>query len=161
MNEQQTNHLSDKHTKELQELLTRSLHVCQNHFGEEYSYSSHEAVEELGLDDELIEQLVEDYITQILKDIIEFEILIYKLQALKASSKELDFVALRELAHKNLGVARNLRIKDAIVLLGELMKKDDLDYLLECIKTLHACAVRLKPSYALKTIKLLEVKSSF
>jgi hypothetical protein len=100
-------------------------------------------------------------VSQIIRDVIQFEEMLYKLQSKVDAKEDLDYIALRELAHKNLGVARNLRIKDAVVLLGEIMKKDDLEYLFRCIETLRACAIKLKPLYAYKTIKIIEVKNTF
>jgi len=123
----------------------------------DYKYNTKEAIEELGLDDELINQLVEDYVIQIIKATLQFDKYI---QELKASKSELDFTEFRDLAHKNLGVARNLRIKDAEVLLNEMMLKDDLEYLEDCLQALKACSVILKPECAHKTLKLIEVKSS-
>jgi len=126
----------------------------------EYRYSTKEAVEELGLDDELVHQLVEDYVIQIIKSTLQFENYLEKLQMSKVSNQELDFIPFRELAHKNLGVARNLRIKNAEILLYELMKKDDLDYLKVCLEALKMCSVKLKPKCAYNTLKLIKVKSS-
>lgn len=147
--------------KEIRDLVFKAKQVCDSFFDEEYLYSDEEAIEELGLDDELIHQLVEDYVIQILNTIAQFEELIYDLQAKKDAKKELDYTELRELAHKNLGVARNLRIKDAEILLHDLMKKDDLQYLYTCLEALHACAIKLKPVCAFNTINLIKVKSTF
>jgi len=147
--------------REIRDLVFKAKRVCNSFFDTEYTYSDEEAIDELGLDDELIHQLVEDYVIQVLKTISQFEELIYELQSNKDAKQELDYTELRELAHKNLGVARNLRIKDAEVLLHDLMKKDDLEYLFICLETLRACAIRLKPECAFKTIKLIEVKSTF
>ena len=99
--------------------------------------------------------------SQIIKAIVQFEHMIYKLQNAKDAKKELDYTELRDLAHKNLGVARNLRIKDAVILLDDLMNKDELEYLFLCIEVLQASAVRINPKCAFNTIKLIEVKSSF
>ena len=124
-----------------------------------YTYTTAEAIDELGLDDELINQLVEDYVIQILKTSPLFAQYLQTLLEAKQNNKELDYKPLRELAHKNLGVARNLRIKDGEALLHELMTKDDLQYLQYCLSALKACAVRLKPLCAFNTLKLMEVKS--
>jgi len=126
-----------------------------------YTYNTAEAVEELGLDKEMIEQLVDDYVAQVIKAITQFDLHIEKLQDSKNNKTALDYIPFRELAHKNLGVARNLRIKDAEALLYELMKKDDLEYLLLCLEALKVCAIKLNPKCAYDTIKLIEVKSSF
>ncbi|PIU34554.1 MAG: hypothetical protein CO085_09970, partial [Sulfurimonas sp. CG_4_9_14_0_8_um_filter_36_384] len=74
--------------------------------------------------------------------------------------KELDYTEFRELIHKNLGVARNLRIKDAQTILEEMMGKEDLIYLSHAVNALRACAVKLKPTCAYDTIKLIEIKNS-
>jgi len=125
-----------------------------------YQYDTKEAVEELGLDVDMIEQLVDDYVAQIIKAIIQFDEYMAKLQDSKDQKLILDYTPFRELAHKNLGVARNLRIKDAEVLLYELMKKDDLEYLLACIEALKVCAIKLRPQCAYDTIKLIKIKNS-
>jgi len=136
--------------------------VLSSHLGvADYIYSTNIAVEELGLDEELVNQLVEDYVVQIIKSKAVFAKYLDNLKKQKNNNKELDYVDFRELAHKNLGVARNLRIEDAQKLIYELMTKDDLDYLGKCLDVLMACAVRLRPELAQKTIKLIEVKNSF
>ncbi len=145
----------------IRKLVQKAQKVCFSFFGKDYTYSDAEAIEELGLDEELIHQLIEDYVSQIIKAVIQFEEILYDLQSKKDAKQELDYTELRELSHKNLGVARNLRIEDAIVILDDLMKKDDLEYLFSCIETLRACAIRLKPICAYNTIKLIEVKSTF
>jgi HPt (histidine-containing phosphotransfer) domain-containing protein len=147
--------------QDIRKLVENAKKIYLKFFPKEYRYSDTEAMEELGLDDELIHQLVEDYVAQIIKSIAHFERLVYELQNAKDAKKELDYTELRELAHKNLGVARNLRIKDGEEVLTSLMKKDDLEYLFTCVEALHASAVCLKPECAFNTIQLLEVKSSF
>ncbi|MFT7860231.1 MAG: hypothetical protein ABXS93_04765 [Sulfurimonas sp.] len=128
---------------------------------ENYKYDPAVAMEELGLDEELVEQLVEDYVEQIIKSVLQFEEYLTKLLDSQANKEALDYIPFRELAHKNLGVARNLRIEDAQVLLYELMKKDDLDYLVSCLEALKYCAIKLKPKRAYDTLRLIEVKNSF
>jgi hypothetical protein len=151
------------------ELLKQSaLEVCDELFADklahlsikEYQYNTKEAVAELGLDEDMVEQLVDDYVAQIIKAIIQFDEYMEKLQDSEANKRELDYTLFRDLAHKNLGVARNLRIKDAEVLLYELMKKDDLEYLLTCLEALKLCAIKLRPQCAYDTIKLIQVKNS-
>jgi len=145
----------------LRVLVDKAKLICSKFFQEDYIYDSLEAIEELGLDEELIHQLVEDYVIQIIKSLNQFEELIFELQSLKDAKKDLDYTELRELAHKNLGVARNLRIKDAEILLNDLMKKDDLEHLFVCLEALQACTIRLRPACAFNTIKLIKVKSNF
>jgi hypothetical protein len=125
-----------------------------------YVYSSDEAVEELGLDDELVHHLVEDYVAQILKSVYIFADLLLALKIARKENAVLNYLPLRELAHKNLGVARNLRIKDAEKLLFELMKKDDLEYLEICIQALQACAIKLKPICAYNTVTTIKIKKT-
>ncbi|WP_373001338.1 hypothetical protein [Sulfurimonas sp.] len=127
---------------------------------QDYIYSPNEAIEELGLDAKLVDQLVEDYVSQILKSEALFLHHLEELQNTMKISRGLNYTPLRELAHKNLGVARNLRIKDGIKVLEELMKKNDLDYLALCVEALSACAVRLKPKCAHETITLINIKNS-
>ncbi len=127
---------------------------------EGYKYDPSLAVAELGLDLELVEQLVEDYVEQITKSIVQFEKYLKELQNSKENAQALDYTLFRELAHKNLGVARNLRIRDAEVLLYELMKKEDLEYLINCIQALKYCAIKLKPQRAYDALKLMAIKNA-
>lgn len=127
---------------------------------ENYEYSTDEAIEELGLDFDLVNQLVEDYVMQILKSTAIFIEHLKELRASQEKSRRLDYIPLRELAHKNSGVAKNLRIKDGIKILDELMKKHDLDYIEMCIHALELCAIRLKPKCAYETLKLIKIKNS-
>ncbi|MDD2789514.1 MAG: hypothetical protein PHU40_02490 [Sulfurimonas sp.] len=125
-----------------------------------YSYTSNEAVEELGLDNDLIHHLVEDYVAQVMKSVYTFADYLLELKIAQKANQTLDYVPLRELAHKNLGVARNLRIKDGEKLLYELMTKDDLDYLEVCIQALQACAIKLKPVCAYNTVTMIKIKKT-
>lgn len=125
-----------------------------------YIYSADVAVDELGLDDDLIHQLVEDYVIQIIKSKTIFLEYLERLKKSNSRDEKLDYTDFRELAHKNLGVARNLRIRDAEKFLQELMTKDDLAYLELCLEALIVCAVKLKPKCAYEAIKLIEVKNS-
>lgn len=126
----------------------------------DYNYDIDDAVEELGLDKETIQQFVESYVVQILKTVSEFEKLISELENKKYDLVESDYISLKELAHKNLGVARNLRIQDAQKLLSELMKKNDLKYLRLCLEVLEATAIRLSANTAYNTLHLLKIQSN-
>jgi len=126
----------------------------------DYRYDVDEAVKELGLDSELIHQLVEDYVIQILKSSVQFVEHIDKLKIDRDNDAQLNYDSIRELAHKNLGVARNLRIEDAIIFLHEMMTKDDLEYLSKCAHALESCAIKLKPICAYETMKLMKLKDS-
>jgi len=161
MNEKRSTERRQTKNSKLRVLVEKAQKVCHSFFQNNYKYSSAEAVSELGLDEDLVDQLLEDYVAQIIKAVTQFEEMLYVLQSTKDANEELLYTDLRELAHKNLGVARNLRIEDVIILLDDLMRKDDLEHLFLCIETLRACAIMLKPEYAYKTIKLIEVKSTF
>jgi len=150
-----------KKNAEVRVLYERATKVCSSFFDEEYHYDATEAVEELGLDEELIHQLLEDYINQIIKAIMAFEEMLYVLQSRVDAKLEIDYTELRNLAHKNLGVARNLRIKDAETLLNKMMKEDDLESLFLFIEALRACAIKLNPEFTFNAIKLIEIKSTF
>lgn len=128
---------------------------------EEYVYDPAQAVDELGLDEGLVNELVEDYVAQMIKSLVQFEGYLQKLENSQSSSLKLDYTLFRELAHKNLGVARNLRIKNSEILLYELMKKDNLKYLMKCIEALKAAIIKLNPKCAYNTLKLIKVKQSF
>jgi HPt (histidine-containing phosphotransfer) domain-containing protein len=132
---------------------------CKDFFKDNYRYCDKEAIEELGLDSELINQLLEDYVIQIVKSIETFRTFLNVLKNDKLASKELDFTPLRELAHKNLGVARNLRIKDSEEILTTLMKSDDLEEIEKSLDILHSCIIKLKPESAYNCTELLKLKS--
>lgn len=126
----------------------------------EYRYQISEAVEELSLDEDTVYQLVEDYIIQILKSKIIFYEYIHELKIDELENRVLDYTNIRNLAHKNLGVVRNLRIKDAEKLLKTIMSEEDLDYLRLCVKALEISAVKLNPLCAYEILKLIQVKNS-
>jgi len=125
-----------------------------------YRYNINNAVDELDLEEDLIIQLLEDYIIQILKSKVTFYELIKKLRKAELNNINLDYTELRDLAHKNLGVARNLRIDDSQKILTLLMKEEDLDYMRICVKALEVSAVKLNPLCAYETMKLIKVKNS-
>lgn len=148
----------------IEKTLQESTEFLQNNLDSsqilDYKYTTDEAEKEMGLEADLVNELVEDYVIQIIKSKTQFLQYIQTLQTAKEKSIEPDYTMLRELSHKNLGVAKNLRIKDAIHILNELMKKDDLAYLTLCVKILEACAIRLNPKCAYKTLKLIDIKNS-
>jgi len=125
-----------------------------------YRYEMREAVEELSLDEDTVYQLVEDYIIQILKSNITFYEYIQELEIDELENRVLDYTNIKNLAHKNLGVARNLRIKDAEKILKIIIHKEDSNYLKLCIKALEISAVKLNPLCAYETLKLIQVKNS-
>jgi hypothetical protein len=125
-----------------------------------YRYDISEAMEELYLDEDVIRQLLEDYVIQILKSKITFDEYIEELKKAEFDNVVLDYTKVRDLAHKNLGVVRNLRVNDAKIILEELMKENDLDYLKLCVKALEISAVKLHPLCAYETLNLIQVKNS-
>lgn len=141
--------------------------ICSDVFGHKddsnlstYQYDYSKPAEELGLDEELIVQLIEDYISQIFKAYQNFSDILDSVSQLEGERREELLKDLKALAHKNLGVARNLRIGDAQTLLYELMNNhEDIEYLKYCTEALMACAFRLNPSYAYDVLKLKQLKS--
>ncbi len=127
----------------------------------EYIYTPAQAVEELGLDEALINELLADYVSQVIKSLVQFEVELDDLQKSKNNNEiKLDYTLFRELAHKNLGVARNLRIKNAEILLYEMMKREDLDYLMICLEALEVSTIKLNTEVAYNTLKLINLKDS-
>ncbi|MDQ7045689.1 MAG: hypothetical protein Q9M32_07240 [Sulfurimonas sp.] len=127
----------------------------------DYKYSPKKAIEELGVDLELMNQLIDDFVIQIVKESTTFNEFLEELQDLQTYTKNLDYTILRELAHKNLGVARNLRIEDSEKLLEIIMKENNLEYILKAVECLLSRVILLRPEQAYKTIRLIQVKSSF
>ncbi len=117
-----------------------------------YFYKVDQAVVDLDLDKDVINELIEDYVKQIISEEVRFINILNKLKHDKVNGNELDYKELRELAHKNLGVARNLRIVDAEAFLTILMKEDNLDYLQQSLSALILSAIILKPSVAYMTM---------
>jgi len=126
-----------------------------------YTYNPKIAAEELGLDEELVGELINDYISQILNTHHQFDNLINNILELHSIDKDMKMIELRNLAHKNLGVAKNLRIEDACIILNDLMIQDDIEYLQDCVNALEACAFKLNPNYAFSVLQVIELKSSF
>lgn len=126
----------------------------------EYNYDIEKVVHELELDIELIKGFVDEFMVEIFKSKNLFLKHINKVQEDKENEREPDFKPLRDLAHKNLGVAKNLRIKSVEKLLAELMNSDDIEYMKKCLEALNACAVNLNPQHAYKTLKLLKIQQN-
>ena len=127
---------------------------------DDYEYDPDIASEELGLEIELIDQLLEDYVRQILHAQTNFLAYIKILENDKDNNKELDYTNLREFAHKNLGVARNLRIVVAEKILFRMMKGDDIENMPIYLDALIATTIILNPECAYKEIRLRNIKDS-
>ena len=126
-----------------------------------YNYNPKVAADELGLEEELVGELINDYISQIFNTKYQFDNLLSNIRELHNIDKEVKMIELKNLAHKNLGVAKNLRIEDAIIFLNDSMIKDDVDHLEDCINALEACAFKLNPKHAFSVLQVMELKSSF
>lgn len=126
-----------------------------------YEYDFSIASQELGLDNELVGELVNDYISQIFNTIPQFDNILSNIRELKDIDREAKKIDLKNLAHKNLGVAKNLRIEDAKIFLNDLMTKDDVDHLEDCVDALEACAFKLNPQHAFNVLQVMQLKSSF
>jgi len=142
-------------------LVQKAQKVCLDYFGYDYEYSPEEAIEELGVELDLIDHLIDDYVIQIIKSDVAFRESLLILKEAKLNNKTLNYTTFRNLAHKNLGVARNLRIKDSAQILEDLLKKDDLKYLEHSLEILKACAIKLNPVSAYDALYLIQIKSSF
>lgn len=142
-------------------LVQKAQKMCLDYFGEDYEYSPAKAIEELGVDLDLVDHLVEDYVIQIIKSDVVAKEYLETLKQAKLNNKELDYTDFRNLAHKNLGVARNLRIEDAEKVLVDLLKKEDLEYLDRSLEILKACTIKLNPVSAYDALYLMQIKSSF
>jgi len=144
---------------EIRKMVQKSKDKCAFFFQNDYIYNNEKAVEELGVDAELIDQLLEDFVTQILSSNLSFRTFLSTLKEEEKNLQELDYVPFKELVHKNLGVARNLRIKDAQEILELLMKKENLDDLSILLDILEACAIKLKPMKSYETLQILKLKN--
>jgi hypothetical protein len=114
-------------------------------------YSMEITKEELGLDDELINSLLEDFVAQIIRNLSTFRTLAQELLQQKSQGKATDPQPFYDLTHKNLGVARNLRIENARMILEKMMKETDFKKTLAYIDYLESCVILLKPEIAYKT----------
>ncbi|ABB44541.1 hypothetical protein Suden_1263 [Sulfurimonas denitrificans DSM 1251] len=125
-----------------------------------YKYEIKEAVEELSLEEDIILELIEDYIVEILKSKILFYKYIDELKKDSVDKKNLNYSKIRDLAHKNLGVVKNLRIKDAQKFLEKIVVEENLDYLRLYAKALEISATKLNPLCAYETLKLIAIKET-
>ena len=130
--------------KELSLELLKDFGLC------EYTYNIEKSVEELGLEKELIEELIKEYIVQILDSKQQFLQYIKEIQESKLNNQNSDYTLLRHLAHKNLGVAKNLDIEDAQKILYDIKTNDNIECLSLLVELLEISAIRLNPECAYK-----------
>jgi hypothetical protein len=133
-------------------LLKQAEKVSYDFFDVNYIYSPQEASQELDLESELVQQLVNEYVIQLLQANISFRAYLKELKQFKENNQVLNFTPFQNLAHKNLGVARNLRIKDCEDILYGMMGEDNLDYLSVLIDVLESCAIKLSPTTAFEAL---------
>lgn len=152
MNRSNLINAEDSKIKDVHSLLKQAKKICLNFFDEDYIYSPLEASRELDLESELIEQLVQEFVTQLLQANISFREYLIEFKKFKKNNQELDFTSFQNLVHKNLGVARNLRIKDCEDILRGMMTEDNLDYLDVLIEVLESCAIKLSPTTAFEVL---------
>lgn len=124
----------------------------------DYIYETKEAAQELGLEEELIEELIEDYIAQVFKTNIEFTNLISSMWEKNFLNTEYSLEPLMNLIHKSLGVAKNLRIKDAVFILSAIQEQNDLEIISIYLDTLVNCTIKLRPKQAIYNINYLNIK---
>lgn len=136
----------------IQLLIQDAEDICSDFFQFPYTYSNQKAVKALGVESELVDQLIKDYTVQILRSWLTFSNYLEDFQALEKENKTIDFRDFRNLAHKNLGAARNLRIEDSQEILSLLMESDDLEDIKKYLEVLKASAILLQPTEAQKTL---------
>lgn len=148
MNEDNKKRDNEMKPRDIHALLKKADKVSFDFFDENHTYSSTDTAKELDLEEELIQQLVKEYVTQLLEANITFSKELSTLKNSQVNSTELDFTDFHNLAHKNLGVARNLRIKSCEEILDGMMNEENLDYLSILIEVLQSCAIKLEPNTA-------------
>jgi hypothetical protein len=136
--------------------IEKSYDLYNSFFETQYIYDDTEALEELGIDSELIHQLLEDFAIQIIQSNITLHKTLSILKKEKLHGEELDFTPFRNAIHKNLGVARNLRVKDSIEVLTKLMEETDFQRMEELLEVFEACAFKLKPTQAYEALQFLK-----
>ncbi len=138
----------DEYLRRAEEKCEELRHVSSKIDVDDYVYSAEVTKEALGLDDELIDSLLEEYVAQIITTLPRFREMLKQIRKRMKKGEKAEFTQLRELAHKNLGVARNLHIKDAQKILYNIMTSDDIDEVERCLEYLEACTILLKPETA-------------
>jgi hypothetical protein len=114
---------------------------------EELAFDIELAKGELDLDEATIKPLLEDFVIQILIFIEKYH--------------QNNIENLHDAIHKNLGVARNLRVLDAKYILEKIYKDEqtqDLEILLYALKQ---SAIRLNPQIAFDTLELIKGSKNF
>lgn len=140
----------------MQIYVNKAYDLYDSFFSQPYIYDEEETIDALGIDTELIHELLEDFSVQLIQTNVTLRKQLQFLENEKLYTQELDFTPLRDTIHKNLGVARNLRIKDSVQILNQLMTETDLESIEVLLKILEACALKLKPQHAYKALQLIK-----
>lgn len=119
--------------EEIQDIKAPATQIVQENFDNGYVYDPSVASEELGLPLDLIEEFIQDFITQAK----EFKDDLYK------AIDEGDLDNLKMLSHKLKGVAANLRIEDALEALTIANTSSDLNEISENLDTLYKIVAKL------------------
>jgi len=141
---------------EMRIYIQKSYDLYNSFFQEQYTYNDKEALEELGIESELLHQLLEDFTIQIIESNVTLHKKVSLLKKEQLHKEELDFTPFKDMIHKNLGVARNLRIKDFTEVLTELMVETNLQRIEKLLEVLEACALNLKPVQAYEALELIK-----
>lgn len=123
-----------------------------------YQYVGSIAMEALGIEEELLNELLDDYVVQIIRAIIILTQQLHRLNNQRKLNQTLDFTELRELIHKNLGVARNLRIEDAEILLKIMIEEDNLELIMTYIIRLLTTVILLDAKTSYEVLALINIK---
>ncbi len=126
----------EKLLKECKELLKK------DHKLNSLAYDMQKAKDELGIDEVLIAEFLEDFTIQLLIFLNHYE----------TSS----IPNLGEAIHKNLGVARNMMCRDIELILEQIKRYDDESQIKELMQKLKCLAIRLNTKVAINTLELID-----
>jgi len=133
--------------------------TCQFFFNTQYTYSKDNALEALGVEPELIDQLLEDFVVQIIQSNKILREYLDNLKSDEYNNSKLDFTPFKELVHKNLGVARNLRIEDSEKILKRLMETENTEEIDILLDVLEACVILLLPIKSYNTLQEININN--
>lgn len=123
-----------------------------------YKYDIDKAVSELGLDADTVYELLDDYVKQILTTNKEFVDMLSYLWEKQFLGEKFTLEPFLNLVHKNLGVAKNLRIADAVLILSEIKKQKDVESISLYLDALVSCAIKLRPKQAVKSAVNIDIE---
>ena len=123
-----------------------------------YKYDINAVTSELGLDEDMICELLDDYVNQILVTNNEFVDILSYMWEKQFLGESFSLEPCLNLVHKNLGVAKNLRIEDAVLILSEIKKQSDVETISLYLDALVSCAIKLRPKQAVKSAVNLDIE---